>query len=109
MDIKSLSEYDAHDQEVIGYIYHKNLRLLKLFLINGELNFNSVIFFEFNDITTQNIIFDIKKYINNCLIPNCIVDRFPTLEFYLRQTTKYDVFYVSSSVGLDGIIVCSAS
>ena len=54
---------NIHDKEIVGFLYKKNNQLLVL-LSSDENNifFNSVIFFHFNNVSDQNIIFDIYEW-----------------------------------------------
>ena len=56
-------EMNIHDKEIVGFLYKKNDQLLVL-LSSDENNifFNSVIFFHFNNVSDQNIIFDIYEW-----------------------------------------------
>lgn len=68
---------NIHDKEIVGFLYKKNDQLLVL-LSSDENNifFNSVIFFYFNNVSDQNIIFDIYEWGKED-IPNEIIKLFP--------------------------------
>ena len=70
-------EMNIHDKEIVGFLYKKNDQLLVL-LSSDENNifFNSVIFFHFNNVSDQNIIFDIYEWGKED-IPNEIIKLFP--------------------------------
>lgn len=99
---------DYHDAEIIGYVYQSKEQILKFFLDDGSiLDFQDVVFFDFDNIGTQNVIFDIQTY-HNQSCPEWLIELFPSIEFYVGQKRheSFDFYYISSSVGLEALIVC---
>ena len=88
---------NIHDKEIVGFLYKKNDQLLVL-LSSDENNifFNSVIFFHFNNVSDQNIIFD---------IPNEIIKLFPCINPFIEDKEIYNFHYINSSIGLEGIVI----
>ena len=86
---------DYHDAEIIGYVYQSKEQILKFFLD------------DFDNIGTQNVIFDIQTY-HNQSCPEWLIELFPSISFYVEQRRheSYDFYYISSSVGLEAVIVC---
>ena len=70
---------DYHDAEIIGYVYQSK----------------------------EQIIFDIQTY-HNQSCPEWLIELFPSIEFYVDQKRheSFDFYYISSSVGLEAVIVC---
>ncbi|MBF1285458.1 hypothetical protein [Neisseria sicca] len=99
---------DYHDAEIIGYVYKEKKQILKFFLDDDSiLDFQDVVFFDFDNIGTQNVIFDIQTY-HNQSCPEWLIESFPSISFYVEQRRheSYDFYYISSSVGLEAVIVC---
>lgn len=98
-------EMNIHDKEIVGFLYKKNNQLLVL-LSSDENNifFNSVIFFHFNNISDQNIIFDIYEWGKED-IPNEIIKLFPCINPFIEDKEIYNFHYINSSVGLEGIVI----
>ena len=89
----------------ISQLYKKNDQLLVL-LSSDENNifFNSVIFFHFNNVSDQNIIFDIYEWGKED-IPNEIIKLFPCINPFIEDKEIYNFHYINSSVGLEGIVI----
>lgn len=96
---------NIHDKEIIGLLYKKNDKSLILFSLDGnDLLFESVAFFHFNNISEQNIIFDIYTWEKDG-IPNEIIETFPCISPFLESKETYNFHYINPSVGLEGIVI----
>ena len=90
---------DYHDAEIIGYVYKEKKQILKFFLDDDSiLDFQDVVFFDFDNIGTY----------HNQSCPEWLIEWFPSISFYVEQRRheSYDFYYISSSVGLEAVIVC---
>ena len=66
--------------------------------------FKTVIFFHFNNVSDQNIIFDIYEWGKED-IPNEIIKLFPCINPFMEDREIYNFHYINSSVGLEGIVI----
>ncbi len=93
-----------HDKEIVGYSFQKTDNELILELKMGEcLKFNEVVQFELNYVSDQNVISNIYSWVSNN-IPDYLIKDYPFLSNF--RTTKTKCYYIDSSVGLTGIIIC---
>ena len=93
-----------HDKEIIGYYYSKAKKELVFELESDDnLKFNSVIQFELNFVSDQNVISDIYNWLSS-EIPDNIREDYPFLNNF--QSSKVKCYFIDSSVGLTGIVIC---
>jgi len=95
---------DYHDISINGIYHDKSQNILKLLCDNSqEIIFSNILQFEFNFFSDQNVIFEINSYKTNEL-PVPIMEDYPFLKNYIN--TDLLIFYINSSVGLSGVIIC---
>lgn len=97
---------------------HQNARLLavrhlpdeeKLILSFENLpehEFSCVADFVFNGFFAHNVLFGIDEY-NVETLPPRIAAEFPVLSYYLHSGEAWQIFHLSPSAGLGGIVVCA--
>lgn len=68
--------------------------------------FYSVVDFSLNGFFPHNVLFDLHEYSLKTL-PARIAAEFPVLSYYLHSGEEWQIFYLSPSAGLGGIIVCA--
>ena len=81
---------------MINYSYYFHLMKIISFLIQY--------FFHFNNVSDQNIIFDIYEWGKED-IPNEIIKLFPCINPFIEDKEIYNFHYINSSVGLEGIVI----
>lgn len=97
--------YPFHDQRIIGFLYNERNASLEIYLNNGQkIGFDHVIFFEFTDISMQNIIFDLYLLTAQDLNDD-LCHTFPTLHFY-RHNDELAYFHIAATCGCEAIIIC---
>ncbi|UOP04953.1 hypothetical protein [Conchiformibius kuhniae] len=97
---------------------HQNARLLSVRhlpdedrLILGfegfpDREFSCVADFAFSGFFPHNVLFGIDEYTLETLPPRIAAD-FPVLSYYLHSGDAWQIFHLSASAGLGGIIVCA--
>ncbi|SUA35694.1 Uncharacterised protein [Neisseria zoodegmatis] len=101
---KSLNSY--HDKEIVGYYFDKVKKILHIYIEEDKkIIFKNIIFFEFTEISMQNVIFELRSF-NSKTMSDELLEIFPTLAFYKAIQKTYQCFHVYPSVGLEGIIIC---
>ncbi|QEY26187.1 hypothetical protein [Neisseria zalophi] len=95
----------VHDKEIVGVFHHKENKTLTIQLSNGEsIVYKNIIFFLIKNLSDQNIIFDIY-YFDNKNIPDDIIENFPSLLSFKNSNENYEISYIHSSVGMEGVVV----
>lgn len=94
-----------HDKEIIGYKFDKTQKLLHIYIEEDEIIFKDIVFFEFTDISMQNVIFEVRSF-RNQTISDELIEIFPTLSFYKNIQKTYQCFHIYPSAGLEAIIIC---
>ncbi|KPN70596.1 hypothetical protein [Neisseria sp. 83E34] len=94
-----------HDKEIIGIFHHKKNKTLTLHTSDNQLiTYKNVIFFHINNFSDQNVIFDIYSF-DNKNIPNNIIENFPSLFPFTNTNESFQILYINSSVGMEGIVI----
>lgn len=96
---------EVHDKKIIGMLYTQDNNKLIFYLNNDEsIIFNNVSFFKIDNFSDENVIFEIFKF-NSNNVPSHLLESYPSLLGFVESDLNYEISYINSSVGAEGVIV----